>query len=106
MPRPTAPVDWDPMTGDWVYARAPRKTAKASRPKCGARCRTGAPCRAVAVWDRPNDRPRNGRCRMHGGLSTGAKTPEGKARIEAGKRAGRLSRARHGLMRAEQGETK
>jgi hypothetical protein len=27
--------------------------------------------------------PRNGRCRMHGGLSTGPKTPEGKARVAA-----------------------
>ena len=38
-------------------------------PACGARTRNGAPCRALAM--------RNGRCRMHGGASTGRKTAEG-----------------------------
>ncbi len=34
-------------------------------PRCGARCkRTGLPCKAPAMV--------NGRCRMHGGKSTGA----------------------------------
>lgn len=41
-------------------------------PRCGARARHGTACRQPAM--------RNGRCRMHGGLSTGARTPEGKAR--------------------------
>jgi hypothetical protein len=40
---------------------------------CGARTRKGPPCVAPA---RPN-----GRCRMHGGLSTGPRTPEGRQRI-------------------------
>lgn len=40
---------------------------------CGARTRKGPPCVAPA---RPN-----GRCRMHGGLSTGPRTPEGKKRM-------------------------
>lgn len=53
------------------------------REKCGARCRTGLPCKAPPVWDRASARVRNGRCRMHGGLSTGAKTAEGKARQQA-----------------------
>lgn len=44
--------------------------------KCGARRRTrdarfGQPCQSIAM--------KNGRCRIHGGKSTGAKTPEGKA---------------------------
>ena len=40
---------------------------------CGARSkRGGQPCRAPAM--------RNGRCRLHGGLSTGPRTPEGLAR--------------------------
>ena len=55
-------------------------TPKCLRPRCGARTRTGQACQARAVWDRERDRPRNGRCRLHGGLSTGPKTPEGKAR--------------------------
>jgi hypothetical protein len=42
--------------------------------KCGAYARsTGKPCRAGAL--------RNGRCRNHGGLSTGPKTPEGRRAV-------------------------
>ena len=42
-------------------------------PRCGARAkRTSAPCRGPAM--------RNGRCRLHGGLSTGPRTAEGLAR--------------------------
>ena len=44
-------------------------------PACGARTRSGAPCRALAM--------KNGRCRMHGGSSTGPKTAAGKARQRA-----------------------
>ncbi len=41
---------------------------------CGAYARsTGKPCRCKAL--------RNSRCRLHGGLSTGPKTPEGKVKI-------------------------
>lgn len=36
---------------------------------CGAKTRQGSPCRQPAM--------KNGRCRMHGGKSTGARTPEG-----------------------------
>jgi hypothetical protein len=64
------------------------------RPRCGARCRTkgGAPCLAPATWDAELDEPRNGRCKLHGGLSTGATTPEGRARLrEAGRRGGLAS---------------
>jgi hypothetical protein len=40
--------------------------------ECGAKARTNnhKPCRQPAMA--------NGRCRLHGGLSTGPKTPEGK----------------------------
>ena len=44
--------------------------------RCGAHSRsTGKPCCAMALA--------NGRCRNHGGVSTGPKTPEGKARALA-----------------------
>ena len=57
---------------------------KADRPLCGARTRAGRPCHARCVWDYQRQAPRNGRCRMHGGCSTGPKTPEGQQRaIEA-----------------------
>jgi len=62
---------------------------KRERPRCGARCRDGSPCQAPAVWDRRLDGPVNGRCRMHGGLSTGPKTEEGRQRIAESNRARR-----------------
>ena len=65
-----------------IASRKPKSTVtpKWLRPSCGAKTRTGKQCRALAVWDRENDRPKNGRCRMHGGLSTGPKTEAGKDR--------------------------
>lgn len=45
-------------------------------PRCGARTRRATACRAPAM--------RNGRCRLHGGASTGPKTPEG---LERSRRA-------------------
>ena len=38
-------------------------------PRCGAKTRKGLPCMSPAMI--------NGRCRMHGGKSTGPRTPEG-----------------------------
>ncbi|MDZ7697626.1 MAG: HGGxSTG domain-containing protein [Deltaproteobacteria bacterium] len=40
--------------------------------RCGAKTRKGTVCKAPAMA--------NGRCRLHGGKSTGPKTPEGLAR--------------------------
>src|ERR1044072_3745310 len=55
-------------------------------PRCGAKTRRGTPCRSAAMP--------NGRCRMHGGCSTGAKTPEGIERIRAARtKHGRYSAA-------------
>jgi len=42
-------------------------------PRCGAKNRRGTPCQAPAM--------KNGRSRLHGGTSTGPKTPEGIERI-------------------------
>ena len=55
-------------------------------PRCGARTRKGKECLAPAMP--------NGRCRMHGGGSTGPRTPEGLARS-------RRARWKHGLYSAE-----
>jgi hypothetical protein len=44
----------------------------AHAPRCGAKTRQGTPCRAPAMA--------NGRCRMHGGKSTGPRTAAGLAR--------------------------
>ena len=44
--------------------------------RCGAKTRRGAPCR------RPANK-RNGRCRPHGGASSGPRTEQGRAKIAA-----------------------
>jgi hypothetical protein len=44
-----------------------KRTPKRARPLCGARTRAGGSCEARVVWDRLADRPKNGRCRLHGG---------------------------------------
>jgi len=64
-------------------------TSKSERPRCCAKTRAGGQCKAPAVWDRLNDVARNGRCRLHGGLSTGPRTEEGKQRTLEALRAGR-----------------
>ena len=54
--------------------------------RCGARTRSGTPCKGPAMA--------NGRCRMHGGTSTGPRSPEGLANS-------RRARWKHGLYSAE-----
>ena len=41
--------------------------------RCGAKTRAGTPCKLRSIYD-------NGRCKFHGGLSTGPTTQEGKRR--------------------------
>lgn len=40
---------------------------------CGAKTRAGTPCKRTDLWE-------NGRCKFHGGLSTGPTSDAGKAR--------------------------
>jgi hypothetical protein len=47
----------------------PARPPKAKRPRCGARTRRGTSCKAPAVWFSGEAKPRNGRCRNHGGLN-------------------------------------
>ena len=47
--------------------------------RCGAKTRKGTKCRAKPV-------PGNRRCKFHGGMSTGPKTAEGRARIAEAQR--------------------
>lgn len=55
----------------------------AKRVRCGAkRHRDGLPCQALSV-------PGKKRCRFHGGMSTGPKTPEGRAKALANLRGSR-----------------
>src|SRR5918998_3570649 len=75
-------------TNDEPHATAWREALDraGSAPRCGARRRDGRECQAPAMP--------NGRCRMHGGLSTGPRTAEG---LERSRRA----RWRHGYYSAE-----
>lgn len=57
-----------------------------SSPRCGAKTRSECPCKAPAMA--------NGRCRMHGGTSTGPRTTAGIERIAK-------ARIRHGLHAAQ-----
>jgi hypothetical protein len=68
-----------PGTGQLRNGNRPGNPGNA--PRCGAKTRSGAPCKGAAML--------NGRCRMHGGPSTGPRT-------EAGKAAIRASRTKHG----------
>ena len=58
----------------------------AAAPRCGARTRRGRACQGPAMP--------NGRCRMHGGASTGPRTPEGLERC-------RRARWKHGARSRE-----
>jgi hypothetical protein len=51
--------------------------------RCGARARSrgGQPCLAPPVLDPETGLPRNGRCKLHGGRSTGPRTVGGRQRI-------------------------
>ncbi|MCF7970828.1 MAG: hypothetical protein K9L22_06650 [Methylococcaceae bacterium] len=42
--------------------------------RCGAKTRAGTPCMLNSLYG-------NGRCKYHGGLSTGATSKEGKAKV-------------------------
>jgi hypothetical protein len=46
-----------------LKSRRLKSTPRKDRPRCGAKTRKGTPCQAQALA--------NGRCKYHGGLSTG-----------------------------------
>src|SRR5262245_21189899 len=66
----------------WQAVKAARERASEERARlrelrnklCGARTRSGHPCQRKGLG-------KGGRCRNHGGMSTGPRTPEGRARL-------------------------
>lgn len=60
-----------------VYIPTPHGSQDFFDLTCGAKTRAGTPCKLKILYD-------NGRCKFHGGLSTGAKTKEGKMRQREG----------------------
>jgi hypothetical protein len=75
-----------PLDGSPLH-RKDRSANFLKAPRCGATNRRGEPCAAPAIRGKR-------RCRLHGGHSTGARTPEGIERI-------RLANTKHGLYSAE-----
>lgn len=71
----------------FIFVGEPRKCRQ---PLCGARTRAGTPCKAKTV-------PGKGKCRLHGGCSTGPTTAEGRAKIAESNR-------RRAQLRKEQNE--
>lgn len=71
------PQPYEPQLPSWAepwLARC-RQRESMKRVRCGARRRRdGKPCEALNV-------PGKRRCRWHGGMSTGPRTPEGKAKV-------------------------
>ncbi|MBT9461307.1 MAG: hypothetical protein IV084_06555 [Rugosibacter sp.] len=55
------------------------------RPTCGARTRKGEPCKRQPI-------PGKKRCRNHGGLNTGKRTPQGRVNAGSGLRAWHAAR--------------
>ena len=76
------------------YRKPLDRVFRSERPPCGARCRDGHPCQAPAMLDRDYGcYIANGRCRLHGGLSTGPRTAAGRRRIAQAAR--KRMKARH-----------
>jgi len=75
-------VDWEQERLDneisRIKAKALQKAARC-RQRCGAKTRKGHPCKMMSEAGKR-------RCKYHGGMSTGPKTPEGKARIAEAQR--------------------
>ncbi len=72
MPHPSQPTATEPPP-----AKKPRGNPTLHlAPRCGARTRSGCPCRSPAIHGKL-------RCRMHGGRSPGPRTPEGRDRVRA-----------------------
>jgi hypothetical protein len=80
---PRKPVWPSEGSGPRIGSQPERAAQARRRVPCGAKTRKGEPCRMLPV---PGPR----RCKHHGGLNTGPKTEEGRARIaEAQRRRGR-----------------
>lgn len=57
-----------------TYKYMPAYPAEFHELRCGAKTRAGTPCKMKCIYA-------NSRCKLHGGLSTGPKSIEGKARV-------------------------
>lgn len=76
--------------GDYLFERPPLPgmPPELCGLPCGARTRAGTPCKRLDTWG-------NGRCKLHGGMSTGPRTKAGKKRARANLKLGRVKREPH-----------
>ena len=79
--------DWDTFSS---IAEITKDTKK-NRGTCRAKTRNGTSCNAPPVWDKVADKAKNGRCKLHGGMSTGARTESGFEAIRESNRRRRRS---------------
>jgi hypothetical protein len=64
---------WEKQEGYPVRMESPPYPEELRGMTCGASTRAGTPCKQKGLY-------RNGRCKLHGGLSTGPRTKRGKRR--------------------------
>jgi hypothetical protein len=81
----------------WKPTKRLRRIMAIDWKTCDAKTRTGKPCKRRPISGRR-------RCRNHGGLSTGPKTPEGRERIAQANRQRAATRAANRALRIERGE--
>lgn len=62
------------------------KKSKNQRGICMAKTCQDTLCQAPPVWNTISDKPINGRCKLHGGLSTGPRTEKGRESIRSSNR--------------------
>ncbi|HBD9320249.1 TPA: HGGxSTG domain-containing protein [Legionella pneumophila] len=68
-----------------LFANSPR-LRRSERGKCNAKTRKNTLCKSPPIWDNFSDSAVNGRCKLHGGLSTGPKTEAGRQAIRESNR--------------------
>ncbi|WP_374939083.1 HGGxSTG domain-containing protein [Legionella bozemanae] len=67
------------------------KLSRKFRSICGAKTRKNTSCQAPPVWNKVKDCAVNGRCKLHGGLSTGPRTEAGRDRIRKSNRRRKIT---------------
>jgi len=70
------PINPSLCLAKYLDGQNPMKEEALTNPHCGAKTRSGKPCEKFPLASKR-------RCRLHGGLSTGPKTVEGRGRIAA-----------------------
>jgi len=92
----TAYIRSDGGIGISLFANDPKMPRK-KRGTCDAKTRRNTLCQAPPVWDKSKDKPVNGRCKLHGGKSTGPKTDAGREAIrESNRRRAKARQASSG----------